>query len=168
MPRMIEKTLEYIDVSIRWNMVLRYFTQIYVPLLLSILLMKNHLSFSFEDEIPYEAILWICILAVLVFIPFMSFLLMLDAQHKLTPTGRVNELNLNHKQRKYGTFWLDLDTSRIAALTYQLITFARRFILVMTVAFVDDMAIQLIFLSIVSILLIIYLFTVKPMSTMVK
>ena len=118
LPSIIERSIDFICTSICWNMVLRYFTQAYVPLLLSTLLMKNHISFSFENEIPYEAVLWIAILGTTIFVPFMGFLLMLDAQHKLTPTGRVNELNLQRNRSKYGTLWLNLDTSRIGALTY--------------------------------------------------
>ena len=139
--------------------------QVYIPFLLSLFLIKNYQSFNFEDSIPFKSILWIICVATTILVPIGGFLLLLDAQHKLTPQGRVNELNQKQMKKKYGTFWLNTDTTRISALTYQLIFFTRRFILTTLIAFVDDMSIQLLTLSLTSLFLISFHTAVKPMTT---
>ena len=93
---------------------------------------------------------------------------MLDSQHKLTQQGRVNELEQESMKKRYGTFWLNSDSTRIGALTYQLLFYVRRFILAYLIAFVDDVSMQLIVLSLVSLLLVIFHILVQPMDTQVN
>ena len=42
LPGAMERAFLFIDSSIRWNMVLRYFRQVYVPFLLSLFLIQDY------------------------------------------------------------------------------------------------------------------------------
>jgi hypothetical protein len=68
--------------------------------------------------------------------------------------------------KKYGSAYLNVDTNRSSALAFTSIFFGRRLALSMTVIFLQDVpSLQIICLHLSSLLIIIYVVEVKPLTS---
>ena len=78
MPQSIERVINAFNSLVKWNLVLRYFMQIYLTYILSLLLVLKEQDFSFEKSIPVRGFLWALSFGIITFFPFISYAIMLN------------------------------------------------------------------------------------------
>ena len=142
MPRVFERLLRFIQGRIMFNAVIRYLLMTYLTFALATLISSKKFDMSFGDT---DTLIWLVCLLYVLFSPIVTFILLWYFQNVISESQnkRINKLNEPHHFAKYGTIYIDLDTSKTTRLTFTMVYLLRRLFLAFVITFTRNTIMQL-------------------------